>query len=376
MTATTKAGNVQAMGDPTEIDRKLLDACLRYARRHRGVTASNPSVGTLLVQFLGDQPVVVGRGITAIGGRPHAERIAISQAGERAQGSTAYVTLEPCAHHGATPPCAQALIDVEVSRVVTALTDPDARVDGTGHAMLRDAGIEVVEANAPNSAATDLAGYLTRNEKNRPHVILKLAVSVDGKLGRSGEEVPITGEIAGSYVHRMRAEYDAILVGRGTVDADDPDLTSRLPGLEHRSPKRFVLDSRATLSPTSRLASTANSVSVSIITSKAKISEALKASGVTRFAAEDHDCQLALPEILEDMAADGISSLMVEGGAKVAGSFLEQGLVDNVALFTGAKSMGTEGIASPISRETMPEDFSLERTLQLGDDLLELFVRA
>lgn len=375
MTATTKAGKVHRMGELTETDRKLLDACLRYARRHRGLTASNPSVGTVLVQFESGQHVIIGRGITAVGGRPHAERVAIDQAGERAKGSNAYVTLEPCAHHGATPPCAQGLIDAGVSRVVTAWSDPDMRVDGKGHAMLRDAGIEVIEADEPNSAATDLAGYLTRKEKNRPQVILKLAVSADGKLGLPGQEVPITGEIVRNYVHRMRAECDAILVGRGTVDADDPDLSCRLPSLEHRSPKRFVLDSKAKLSPSSNLAATANSVPVSIITSEADISETLKEKGVTRFAAEDHDSKLALPEILEDMAADGISTLMVEGGAEVATSFLDQGLVDSVALFTGTRCLGADGIVSPISRETMPETFSLERTLQLSDDRLDLFVR-
>ncbi|MGI9353653.1 MAG: bifunctional diaminohydroxyphosphoribosylaminopyrimidine deaminase/5-amino-6-(5-phosphoribosylamino)uracil reductase RibD [Rhizobiaceae bacterium] len=375
MTATAKAAKLLGMGKLTEIDRKMLNTCLRYARRHRGLTASNPSVGTLLVQFCDGQPVVVGRGITAIGGRPHAERVAVDQVGTRAKGSTAYVTLEPCAHHGATPPCARALIDAGVARVVTALSDPDARVDGRGHAMLRHAGIEVVEADEANSAAADLAGYLTRKEKNSPQVILKLAVSLDGKLGLPGQEVPITGEIARSYVHRMRAEYDAILVGRGTVDADDPELTCRLPGLEHRSPKRFVLDSKATLSVMSKLASTANTVPISVITSHADIPDGLKAKGVTRFAAEEYNGQLALPEILEDMAADGISTLLVEGGAKVAKSFLEQQLVNNIVLFTAAKAVGADGIASPVSGKTLPKNFSLERTLRLGDDRLDLLYR-
>ncbi len=364
------------MNDLTDIDRKMLNACLRYARRHRGLTATNPSVGTLLVQFEDSRPIVVGRGITAIGGRPHAERVAIEEAGERASGATAYVTLEPCAHHGATPPCATALIDAGVTRVMTAWTDPDDRVDGKGHAMLKAAGVTVVESDFANTAAADLAGYLNRKQKNRPQVILKLAVSADGKLGLAGQEVSITGDIARAYVHRMRAEYDAILVGRGTVEADDPQLTCRLPGLADRSPKRFVLDTAARLQGKSELAQSARTVPVSLITSKAEIPQSLADLGVKRFAAEKHDGHLALPEILEDMAADGISTLMVEGGAKVATSFLQQGLVDNVALFTGSVTVERSGIPSPITADGMPDDFRLERQLKLGNDTLHLFTRA
>ncbi len=363
------------MNDLTDIDRKLLDACLRYARRNRGLTATNPSVGTLLVQYGGVGPVVVGRGITAAGGRPHAERVAIDMAGEGALGSTAYVTLEPCAHHGATPPCATALIDAGIARVVTAWTDPDDRVNGKGHAMLAKAGVTVTTFDVANSAESDLAGYLNRKQKNRPQVTLKLAVSADGKLGLVGQEVGITEDLARAYVHRMRAEYDAILVGRGTVDADDPLLTCRLPGLSHRSPKRFVLDTVASLPGGSELARSAKAVAVALITSKGKLPQTLADMGVKRFAAEEHDGQLALPEVLEDMAADGISTLMVEGGARVAASFLKQGLVDDIALFTGAVSVGDEGISSPVTVADMPDDFQLDRQLKLGDDTLHLFTR-
>ena len=350
-------------------DQRLMAACLRLSRRHRGLTSSNPSVGTLLVK----DGVIVGKGITAKGGRPHAERVALDQAGTDASGSTAYVSLEPCAHHGATPPCAQALIDAGVSRVVTAWIDPDNRVDGKGHAMLKQAGLEVDIGVHADTAAADLAGYLNRKQKNRPQVTLKLAVSADGKLGVAGGEVAITGELSRSIVHRMRAEHDAIMVGRGTVDADDPDLTCRLPGLEHRSPHRFVLDTRAGLSSESRLAQSARKVPVSLITTASQLPDELSGLGVKRFAAEAHDGQLALPEIVEDLANNGISSLMVEGGAHVATSFLDAGLVDEIALFSSKSVVGEDGIKSPVNQEQIPNDFTLVRSLQLGEDTLDIF---
>lgn len=355
-------------------DQRLMDACLRHARRHRGLTRTNPSVGTLLVKMQGQKPVIVGRGITALGGRPHAEPIALEQARDSAVHATAYVSLEPCAHHGATPPCAQALIDAGVSRVVTAWTDPDNRVDGRGHAMLRDAGIAVETGLGAETAAADLAGYLNRKEKNRPQVILKLAVSADGLLGREGEEVPITDGQARAYVHRMRAEADGILVGRGTVESDDPELTCRLSGLEHRSPHRFVLDTNASLPINSRLARSARQTPVSLITSQTSLPPDLEAAGVQHLIAETHDGQLALPEVLEDIASMGLSILMVEGGASVARAFLGAGLVDELVIFSGQSTLG-KGIASPVTAESVPDVFSLVRTLFLGHDKLDIFRR-
>lgn len=359
----------------SQTDNRLLDACLRYARRHRGQTAANPSVGTLIVHYTDDQPVMVGRGITAKGGRPHAERVALDRAREPVVGSTAYVSLEPCAHHGATPPCAQALIDAGISRVVTAWTDPDTRVDGKGHAMLRKAGLTVDISDTHGQAADDLRGYLNRKTKNRPQVILKLAVSADGKLGRPGEEVTITGALARRYVHRMRAEYDAILVGRGTVTTDDPELTCRLPGLERRSPSRFVLDGNAQLSPESKVAETARTTPISLITTASRLPPALAEKGVRFFASESDGSGVALPEMLEDMAASGVSSLMVEGGAKVAASFLTADLIDSIALFTGATQVGEDGIVSPITRLDVPDRYKPVRCLALGSDRLDLYER-
>ena len=355
----------------TRQDHRYLDACLRYALRHRGRTGTNPSVGTLIVK----DDVVVGKGITALGGRPHAERIAIDQAGENARGATAYVSLEPCAHHGATPPCAAGLIDAGIARVITAWTDPDYRVDGKGHEMLRRAGVEVEVDKSPNSAPHDLAGYLNRKLKERPQVTLKLAVSDDGKLGLAGMEVPITGSLSRNVVHRLRAEHDAILVGRGTREADDPELTCRLAGLADRSPHRFVLDSQAKLPVSSKLAQSARTVPVSLVSSVDSLPEELVELGVSLFAAESHGGQLALPEFLEDLANAGFSSLMVEGGAKVASSFLDQGLVDEIWLFSSNKTVGEGGIISPVTPNNLPQGFKVSRTLRLADDRLEILRR-
>ena len=213
------------------LDRRYMAAAIRLARWHEGRTGSNPSVATLIVREIEGMPVIVGRGVTAIGGRPHAEPQALAEAGELARGATAYVTLEPCAHHGRTPPCAEALVAAGVSRVVAAATDPDDRVSGRGYAILRQAGIEVEEGVLAADAERDLAGYLTRRIKNRVHVTLKLAISANGKIGRrDGAQMPITGEITRRQVHAMRAQSDVILIGVGTATNDDPDLTCRLPG--------------------------------------------------------------------------------------------------------------------------------------------------
>ncbi|MEE9375925.1 MAG: bifunctional diaminohydroxyphosphoribosylaminopyrimidine deaminase/5-amino-6-(5-phosphoribosylamino)uracil reductase RibD [Rhizobiaceae bacterium] len=356
-------------------DQSYIAACLRLARRHRGITGTNPAVGTLLVR----DGVVLGKGITAKGGRPHAEPIAIAEAERRAaegaNGATAYVSLEPCAHHGATPPCAAALIDAGVSRVVTAWIDPDRRVDGKGHEMLRSASVRVETGFESETAALDLSGYLNRKINNRPQVILKLAVSSDGKLGQKGKEISITGDLAKRYVHRMRAEYDAILVGRGTIDSDDPLLNCRLLGLEKRSPHRFVLDTNASLSPNSQLAQTAHKIPISLITIKPSLGEALVQLGVRHFASQLHENRLAVPEILEDMASAGISSLMVEGGAETARCFLKANSIDEIALFTGTSTLGKGAIASPITQDQIPEDFKLVRHLKLGKDHLHLYRR-
>ncbi len=192
------------------LDRRYMAAAIRLSRKHSGLTSTNPSVATLIVRDDGKEPDIVGRGVTAIGGRPHAEAEALAEAGDLARGATAYVTLEPCAHHGRTPPCANALVTAGVTRVVGGASDPDERVSGKGYAILRQAGIEVIERVLAEEAADAMAGYLTRSLKKRPEVTLKLALSQDGMIGRPGEgQIAITGEVSRRQVHMMRATSDA-----------------------------------------------------------------------------------------------------------------------------------------------------------------------
>jgi diaminohydroxyphosphoribosylaminopyrimidine deaminase/5-amino-6-(5-phosphoribosylamino)uracil reductase len=354
------------------VDRRFMAAAIRLSRMHKGRTSTNPAVGTLIVRDDGGGPVIVGRGVTAIGGRPHAETQALAEAGERARGATAYVTLEPCAHHGRTPPCADALVAAGITRAVGAASDPDPRVSGNGYAILRRAGIEVVERVLADEAADLMAGYLIRSVRKRPEVILKLALSADGMIGRLGQgQVPITGPVARAQVHLMRMEADAILVGIGTALADDPQLTVRLPGLEGRSPVRIVLDQSLRLPVTSGLVATAHEVPVLVAAgqdAEAGRRTGLEAAGVKLLAAEVYGGRIALPELLEDLASRGMSSVMVEGGADTAQAFLEDDLVDRIVLFRGPVAIGAGGVAAPIDHDHIPAGFKLNRESRFGDD--------
>ncbi|MDN2564955.1 bifunctional diaminohydroxyphosphoribosylaminopyrimidine deaminase/5-amino-6-(5-phosphoribosylamino)uracil reductase RibD [Aquibium sp. A9E412] len=355
-------------------------AAIRFSRRHLGLTGTNPSVATLIVRDDGDGPRVVGRGVTAVGGRPHAEAAALAEAGPLAHGATAYVTLEPCAHHGRTPPCAEALVTAGVARVVGGASDPDARVSGRGYAMLRAAGVAVVEGVLAGMAADLMAGYLTRSVKRRPEVTLKLAVSADGKIGLPGcGQVAVTGEVARRQVHLMRAEADAILIGVGTAIADDPELTCRLPGLEARSPARIVLDRTLRLPPDGKLARSAGTVPLwlaAAVDADAGRRAALAGAGAEFLAVDTEDGRIALPELMEDLAARGVSSLLVEGGAVTARAFLEEGLVDRLALFAGPRAIGADGVAAPLSLDAPPAGFRALRAARFGDDSYREWVRA
>ncbi len=346
-----KERNFIDMADRAQDERFMAEA-LRLAHQHLGATGSNPSVGCVIVGDEGDGPKIVGRAVTAIGGRPHAETQALASAGEAARGATAYVTLEPCSHHGKTPPCADALIAAGVARVVVAVTDPDERVAGRGLAMLRDAGIEVVTGVLEEEGERELEAYLMRKRNNRPYVTLKLAVSADGMIGMKGQgQVRITGAPARDFVHRLRAETDAILVGIGTAIADDPELTARVAGLEHRSPLRIVIDRRSR--PAARLETGTDGArgsgdrrdrqssmdSVAFVERR----QALEAAGV-----EVVVCDPSAPgDLLAALATRGISSLLVEGGARTAQLFFNAGLVDRILLFTGPADPWRRGGAIP-----------------------------
>lgn len=340
------------MTGPTDLDRRFMGAAIRLGRRHLGLTAPNPSVGALVVAGGPEGPRVLGRGVTAPGGRPHAEPQALAEAGAAARGATLYVTLEPCSHHGKTPPCCDAIIAAGIARVVVALGDPDPRVAGHGLAKLRAAGIEVVEGVSADEARDGLAGHLSRVSRGRPQVRLKLAVSADRRLGRRDEaNVAITGPAARARTHLMRAEADAILIGIGTALIDDPDLTVRLPGMAAASPIRVVVDAAARLPLTSRLARSAREVPVRLVVGEDAdegARRALAALGVDILPVPDGDAgRLDLTAVLARLAADGIGSLMVEGGAEIAAALVEDDLVDEIALYESDVVVGPDGLPLP-----------------------------
>ena len=365
----------------TDQDNRFLNAAIRYARKNQGQSGTNPSVACLIVADTSHGKAIVGRGITAIGGRPHAEPVALEEAGNLAKGATAYVTLEPCAHHGKTPPCAQALIDAGISRVVTAMCDPDNRVNGKGHAMLTDAGIEVVEFAADERAARAMSGYLKIRDESRPFATLKLAMTDRGLMGStSGERIRITGPESNAQVHLMRARHDAILVGSGTAIADNPNLTCRLDGLESRSPIRIVLDSSGVISEDLELVQTADQCPTWIAAPAGKNVDKLTGfAGVEHLACELHEGQVALPELLDDLGARGIQSLMVEGGATIAKSFLDEGLVDELAVLVGAGDELADmkdAVYAPVTPENLPQGFVLAEEMLFGKDRFLRFTQA
>lgn len=361
------------------LDRRFMAAAIRLSRRNLGRTATNPSVGTIIVRDDGAGPMIVGTGVTAVGGRPHAETEALAEAGSLANGATAYVTLEPCAHHGRTPPCANALVAAGIRRVVGSASDPDPRVSGKGYAILRDAGIEVVERVLAEEAGEQMAGYLIRSLRKRPEVILKLALSADGMIGRKGAgQVSITGDAARREVHLIRAETDAVLIGIGTALEDNPALTVRLPGLEARSPARIVLDRHIRLPETARLVADIDRVPLYIAAcaeADPQRKAALERRGVRFIGTETIDGRIALPELMEDLAALGMASVLVEGGAEVARAFLEDGLVDRIVLFTGPEAIGQGGIVSPIDAGSIPAGFRKLRETSFGEDRCAEWVR-
>jgi diaminohydroxyphosphoribosylaminopyrimidine deaminase/5-amino-6-(5-phosphoribosylamino)uracil reductase len=333
--------------DPTLHDRFMATA-LALGRRGLGRAWPNPAVGAVLVRPSAAGPVVVGRGWTQPGGRPHAEAEALARAGELARGATLYVTLEPCSHQGRGPPCADAIIASGVAHVVSALEDPNPRVAGDGHARLRASGITVEVGVGAAAARRAHAGHVRRIRDRRPNVMLKLAVSADGKAGLAGRRpAAITGEPARDRVHLMRAMSDAILVGIGTVLADDPLLTCRLPGLAGRSPVRVVLDSALLLPLDSRLVQSAREVPVWVVAASAPAdrAHALEGKGVTVLRGEASEPgRLDLAAMLRLVAERGITRLMVEGGPTIAAALIAGDLVDEAALLRSDRVIGADGI--------------------------------
>jgi diaminohydroxyphosphoribosylaminopyrimidine deaminase/5-amino-6-(5-phosphoribosylamino)uracil reductase len=363
-------------------DQRFMQLALALGRRGQGLTWPNPAVGAVVVK----DGVIVGRGWTQPGGRPHAEPEALRRAGDAARGATLYVTLEPCAHVGKSPPCADAIIAAGVARVVSAIEDPNPAVAGQGHARLRAAGIAVDIGLGAAEAAHDHAGHFRRVRDRRPHLILKLAVSSDDRIGAAGRKpVAISGDAARARVHLLRAQCDAVLVGIGTVLADDPLLTCRLPGMAARSPVRVVLDRALRLPAAARLVHSARETPLWVMTSEPAEADAairLGAAGAQVIgvpAAVSPQPGLDLPTVLRELAGRGITRLMVEGGARVASSLVAASLVDEVWLLRGPEPIGADGVAAldalPLTTITQSSAFRLRANDRLDRDTLTIYER-
>ncbi len=355
-------------------------AALALARRGLGNTWPNPAVGCVLVR----DGLVVGRGHTAPGGRPHAETAALAMAGPAARGATAYVTLEPCSHHGETPPCAEALIAAGVQRVVVACRDPYPQVNGAGIARLREAGIDVAVGVLRDEAEALQEGFLTRLRLGRPMVTLKLATTLDGRIAtQGGESQWITGPEARKAAHAMRGRHDGVLVGAGTVQADNPELTCRIPGYRRGPGLRIVADSHLRTQLTARVVSTAREAPTWLLhragADPGRVA-ALRDAGARLFEVAAAELGIDLHAGLAALGAAGLTRLLVEGGAQIAGALLRAGLVDRIAWFHAPSVMGGDGWPAAqafgvSALEAMPH-FIRTGTRALGPDLLTLYRRA
>ncbi len=355
-----------------------MTAAIGLARRGLGNAWPNPAVGCVLVR----DGQVVGRGWTQPGGRPHAETEALARAGAAARGATAYVSLEPCSHHGQTPPCVDALIDAGVSRVVVGGVDPDPRVSGSGLRRLREAGVEVIEGVAADAAAEVAQGFVSRVTRGRPAVTLKLASSLDGRIATSGGESKwITGPLARDFAHGLRLRHDAVLVGIGTALADDPELTCRLPGGDVRPAVRVVLDSDGRFPADGKLAKTAGDVPVWLMLGEgAAVPKGLSAAvEVITVSRSDH-WRPDPSAVLAALAERGVTRVLVEGGGHVAASFLRDGLVDRLYWFRAGVAIGDDGLAGVadlgLAGLSGAPRFTLARRWQLGGDVVESWVTA
>jgi diaminohydroxyphosphoribosylaminopyrimidine deaminase / 5-amino-6-(5-phosphoribosylamino)uracil reductase len=357
----------------------MMRAALALARRSLGRTWPNPAVGCVIVR----DGRIIAAGRTRDGGRPHAEADALASTLEPVAGATAYVTLEPCAHHGRTPPCADALVAAGVARVVSAMEDPDPRVKGQGHARLRAAGI-AVEIGEGGAEATDInAGFLRRISDGRPLFHLKLATSLDGAIATAkGESKWITGPAARAAGQRLRATHDAVLVGINTVALDDPDLTCRLPGLSRYSPVRIVLDSRARLPLESKIVATASKSPVWLVCTQVDRDRELrlvdKGIKVIRVNAAD-DGRVDVVAAAKSLGVLGLTRVLVEGGGQVAAAILKAGLIDRITHYRAGLVMGADSRSAVgpmgLDRLGFAPRFSLVSARTIDGDTVESWRR-
>ncbi|WP_413720342.1 bifunctional diaminohydroxyphosphoribosylaminopyrimidine deaminase/5-amino-6-(5-phosphoribosylamino)uracil reductase RibD [Silicimonas sp. MF1-12-2] len=358
----------------TADDRRHMAHALALGRRGLGRVWPNPAVGCVIVS----EGRVIGRGRTSDGGRPHAETQALSMAGDAARGATAYVTLEPCSHYGQTPPCAEALIAAGVSRVVVGAGDPDPKVNGRGIAMLRDAGIDVTTGVLEAEACRVNSGFLSRVTRGRPHLTLKLAFSLDGRIATaSGESRWITGPEARRMVHALRASHDAVMVGGGTARADDPELTVRDMGADLQ-PVRIVASRNLNLPWPSRLASTIGHAPVWLVhgdtaTSSEEVTRWAEA-GARLLPAKVKGGHLDPVNLLKTLADQGLTRVFCEGGGTFAASLLSAGCVDELVVFTAGLAIGAEGQPGVgvmgLSALADAERFQLTETRCIGPDVM------
>lgn len=348
---------------------------LAIAKRALGRVAPNPAVGCVIVSRDGH---VAGRGWTQPGGRPHAEIVALAQAQTSAAEGTAYITLEPCAHLGHSPPCAEALVRAGIKRVIASVEDPDPRVKGKGFAMLRRAGVEVVVGVLATEAADLNAGFFLRIDKDRPLVTLKIAQSRDGKtIPPRGANRWITGEESRRFAHLLRAQHDAVLIGVETAIADDPELTCRLSGLEIRSPVRIVLDTQLRLPATAKLVRTAREIPTLVFTA-ADGGNDLRALGVEVLRVmHDERRRPALRAVLGVLAGRGYTRLLVEGGASIWSQFLRERLADRLEIFSACVDLGESGGGTVPLLSGLKDSCAQTGRTVLGADVLESYaVRA
>ena len=367
------------MTTPHATDIAHMRSALALARRGLGTTWPNPSVGCVIVR----DGRVVGRGVTQPGGRPHAERVALAMAGAQARGATAYVTLEPCCHFGRSPPCTDALIEAGIARVVTASHDPDPRVDGAGVRQLRDAGIAVETGLLQAEADEILIGFHSRITRGRPMVTLKLASTLDGRIAtESGESQWITGPEARRMAHAMRGRHDAVMVGVGTVLADDPELTCRIAGFRTSPVVRIVADSHLRTPLMSRLARTVKDAPVWIMirdgTDRLR-RQAFTDLGVRLFDLRHTQAGLDLAAGLRQLGEAGLTRVLVEGGGQIAAAMLRADLVDRLAWFHAPAIMGGDGWpavqAFGIDRLSAMPRFVRHCTMTVGHDMLSVYAR-
>jgi diaminohydroxyphosphoribosylaminopyrimidine deaminase/5-amino-6-(5-phosphoribosylamino)uracil reductase len=352
-------------------DRRFMALALSLGRRGLGRVWPNPAVGCIIVK----DGRIISRGWTADGGRPHAEPQALSEAGKAARGATAYVTLEPCAHHGKTPPCAEALVAAGIARVVIAAGDPDPRVAGRGVVILKSAGIEVETGVLQAEADIDHAGFFSRITKGRPFVTLKIASSLDGRIATAtGESRWITGPQARRAVHALRARHDAVMIGGGTARADDPMLDIRDLGLS-KQPVRVVISRRLDLPVEGRLAQTANAQPLWLChgpEAEARRAE-WKALGAECLPCEVTGGQISPASALAALAEKGLTRVFCEGGGALAASLLREGLVDELIVHSAGLAIGAEGTpalgAMGIDRLGNAPRFDLAEVKQLGADV-------